>query len=273
MLQLALLKFSPRMASLGVLCVLLLPLCLICWRLFLSVSAPLAGMSLKIQNSAFHIAPSVFTTRRHIPRARLDDLLIQVIQKKQWSSLDLPNRDPFCNYRLIISSYDPWHPKGPNSKPKLNCSSALQSLPIPYTRPSLLYGKITSQPLTMTSLHLLLCYSKHMWLLHKLYLSFSGHGTHSRTYATLLLLPQINNRIHHKLSRAWKFHLNQARAWQPPHMTCWLTFPNPSPFTCLPSHLDAASLLSANLCFSPPHYPVQNPDPCSASPMASASLP
>lgn len=167
MLQLALLKFSPRMASLGVLCVLLLPLCLICWLLFLSISAPWLAWALKIQNSAFHISPSVFTTGRHIPRALLDDLLTQAIQKKQWSSLDLPNRDPFCNYWLIISSYDPWHPKGPISKPELNCFSALQSFPIPYTRPSLLNDKITSQPLTMTSLHLLPCYSKHMWLLHK----------------------------------------------------------------------------------------------------------
>lgn len=127
---------------------------------------PWLAWALKIQNSAFHISPSVFTTRRHIPRALLDDLLTQVIQKKPWSSLDLQNCDPFCNYWLIISSYDPDIQKVPSQKPSSIVSQPCSPSQYPTPETSLLYGKITSQPLTMTSLHLLLCYSKHMWLLH-----------------------------------------------------------------------------------------------------------
>lgn len=98
MLQLALLKFSPRMVSLGVLCVL--------YRLFVAFAdypfclppPPWLAPALKVQNLAFGISPSVSATHWIHPQLSFCGLL-----KNAWTSFIVSNCGPVYSYQLV-----PW---------------------------------------------------------------------------------------------------------------------------------------------------------------------
>lgn len=75
MLQLALLKFSPRMVSLGVLCVLLSLFVSFADYSFCPPPPPWLAMAPKVQHLAFGIFPSVFTIHKIHPMLVLHRLL------------------------------------------------------------------------------------------------------------------------------------------------------------------------------------------------------
>lgn len=264
MLHLAVLKFSPRMVSLDVLCVPLLPLCPICWLFFLSASTALAGNSSKVQNLAFCIFPQyspLWTVHQQ------HDCTLQRYLKTHWLGLNLPNCDSTSSYWPVISSYDPWHLKRNISEMEL-ISSLAHRLPAPHTKPSSPYAWVTNSSTLPTSSstipthHVYCCHFHHKGCIQNQWHVPTVHCIKS-------VIKSITN-----YQQSWKFYLDQPGMFKNHHS--WLAYWHFQIYVLTHTflHTRNATLSSVCQCMSLfLHRLVQNSAHSSVSPISFTTSP